>query len=150
MVNFVGDFLDFIDEQTNPKIAREKTETREICQKAELAATAVLVASTALAIFGMAMSITSALGLPILFVTLPLCYLSYNCSKTIANFAKIIDRPTKYQNFIGLDKEINRLKVKEKLLEGTICFDWAVNALVDKYVADEQNRIKLRNEFRLD
>lgn len=139
MSSFVSNFFEGVHETSNPSYVKEKEELREKVQEAKSYSTAVLASSIALFILGIALIGTGA-GIPLILVSLPMGYASYNFYKTCDNVKDIIDNPKQYQNIWGLDGTYNRQALRSKLAEGTIFFDWFADFIVAKLVKSDLAR----------
>lgn len=143
MASFISSFMENVHENIDPSYIREKEETKKQLQSIGLISTAILVASIALVIFGVALTasggFSAIIGLPIILVSLPLGYLSFNAYKVTKNISDIEDNPKEYQRFIGWDLIWDKQKIKKKLEQETFCFSWIVDVAVE-----EMGKSKLR------
>lgn len=135
MLNSMSSFFENIHENIDHAYLLEKEERKKQIQSVGLISTAVLVASAVVGIFGFALTISgtvgAVIGLPLILVTLPLGYLSFNTYKVSKNMNDIIDNPTAYRNLnLTLDKQ----QIKKKLQQETFCFDWIIDLAVEKIV----------------
>lgn len=137
MLDFIADTIEYAHESSEPKYAQMKNNALESCRQVEMASTAVLITSVALAIFGLT---AGSFGLPIIFVAVPLCFFSYNGSRTFANLNDVINNPKRYLNLSGSDNDFNTRKLKGKLVEGTFCFHWAIDYCVDYLIAQAHHK----------
>lgn len=138
MVRFVSSFVEDFREFVDPSYLEAKEEMKKNLRTMGLVATGTLVASFALTFFGAALT-TSGFGAPIIFVSLPLGYSSYNCYKISENLYDIIENPTEYQKFTSLS--VDKQKIKKKLGEGTFCFSWIIDLAVDEAIKSAQKRV---------
>lgn len=139
MVSFsLASFLENIHETVDPAYLEAKEANKKGIQFVGFIATATFVASVASAIFGMALTVSSGfgaiLGAPIILVSLPIGYASYNAAKVSKNINDIIDNPKEYQKLFGLHQVFDKQKIKKKLEQETFCFSWAVNVVVEAMV----------------
>lgn len=136
MSGYITSFLETLDEVGNPGYVRSKENANKVLQEAGLYATACLVGSVALTVLGIILTTSvpygKILGLPILFVSIPLGYFSFNVNQVSKNFLDIVKEPKKYQDLFGLTNSFNKDKVKSKLKEKTFYFDSFIEYGVDK------------------
>jgi hypothetical protein len=72
------------------------------------------------------------LGLPIIFVSIPIGYLSYNTTQVSKNILEILNNPKAYQNSYGISNTLDSKKLKAKLKENTFFFDFFIEYGVSK------------------
>lgn len=137
MIDYISPYMENIHENVDPAYKMEKEEAKRQLQPIGLVATATLIASIALGIFGIALAVSGGYGaivaLPLILISVPLCYLSYNAYKVTKNIDEIIDNPKKYQKFhYQQDPTLDMQKIKKKLAKDTICFRPVVDWFVDK------------------
>jgi hypothetical protein len=109
-------------------------QTKKEMAKVKIFATATLVAGIALTILGAALVASGAgtvAGVMLISVSLPMCYFSYNISKTLENSIEILDNPNDYLLYEGSNIE-DDIKVRNKLRKNTICFNWFYDWLDNK------------------
>lgn len=82
MVNFISSFMENIHENIDPSYMKEKEETKKQLQAIGLVSTAALIVSIAIGLFGTASTASggfgAVIGLPLILVSLPLGYFSFN------------------------------------------------------------------------
>lgn len=135
MINFICSSIENIHENIDPSYLKEKEGVKNNVLVIGLVSTATFVTSIAFAIFGIALTVSSGLGafigFPIILVSLPVGYLSYNAYKISKNTNDIIDNPKKYQRLFGLDPAFDKQKIKNKLEQGTFCFSSIVEIALE-------------------
>jgi len=121
--------------QLNAEEQKELDQAKSPFRKASIAAVIGLITSVALAIIGIAMigSGVHSAGIPLLIVSLPIGYLSYNIYKVSDNIIDALDTMPEYRRHGKAD--LQKLKVKFK--QGTFCFGYAIDYLVAKMTSDE-------------
>lgn len=136
MVNLIPSFLDYIHENIDPAYAERKKEVKKSIQAAGLISTAALVASIVFGVLGIALTTSAGVavifGLPIILVSLPVGYLSYNSYKTLENIKDVLENPKKYQNSFGLEDSFDKQSLKNKLTQGTFCFSWCIGFILEE------------------
>ena len=129
MTSIISSFIENVHENIDPSYLKEKREIKKNLQQVGLISTAASIASLAVGIFGLALTVSGGLGaiigLPLILVSLPLGYLAFNTYKLSENMKDIIDNPKEYQRFFGLVPTFDKQKIKKKLEEETFCFSWA-------------------------
>lgn len=130
MVNFIPSVIDYIHENVDPSYMKEKEESKKAIQAAGLISTAGIIASAALAILGLTSG--GLVGSALILVSLPAGYLSYNAYKMFGNIHDIIDNPKIYQNSLGLEPTFDKQKLKAKLMQDTVCFNFCVDFIVEE------------------
>lgn len=138
MLSFIPSFAEYVHENVDHNYAKEKEELKGVFQTAQLISAAALVAGVAFTIFAFASIASGGLvglgGLMMLTTSLPLVYFSYNSCRLAANLDNILENPKKYQNLFGLEETFNKRAFKQKISEGTYCFNWFISYLTDKLV----------------
>lgn len=138
MLNVIPTIADKIQETIDPQYLRDKLEAKKGLQKDKENSIQALAASIGLSILGYGLSncgvVGSLVSMPILMVSLPAGYLTYNSYKTSVNMSDILDNPKKYQTLDGLSQIYSEDLLKEKLRKETICFEWATDPLAERIV----------------
>ena len=102
---------------------------KSTCRTCSIIGVIGMIVSIALAIIGIALTATGCVGggVPLLVLSVPLAYFSYNGYKVSANALDVIDNYKDYENLVS---GANTQKIKKRVNEGTICFEYAVDYLV--------------------
>jgi len=119
-MSFLPSILESCHEGLDPEYAQQKKACQVGIQTFKLIAAATLVYSAVSTVF----ALSSPFSFPIIFVTLPLCYISYNSYQMAENLHQIINNPKQYQYGWGTIPEFNHTKIAHKLKENTILMDW--------------------------
>jgi|JI9StandDraft_1071089.scaffolds.fasta_scaffold21419_5 hypothetical protein len=137
----VSGFISLIEkfhESLDPVYLKKKEGAQKEIQQVGLVATAALVGSVAFGVLGILLTISggfpAAIGLGLILVTLPLGYLAFNTYTASKNMRDIINSPKEYQKLLSLDQVFDKQKIKDKVSEGTFCFNWIVDIAVEKMI----------------
>jgi hypothetical protein len=117
-------------------------DTRIGLAKGKIVASATLAAAVALTILGaglVASGVGTVLGAVLISVSLPMCYFSYNISKTLENCEDIVDNRDHYRRFYGFGA-MDETKITNKLRQNTFCFNWFSDWLKIQ-VLEEKKRV---------
>lgn len=135
MSNFFASIVDKVHKNLDPSLAQKLDEAKQQVQLIQMQTIAVLVASVAFGTFGVANAVAGGItAFPIILVGLPVGYLAYNAYHVAKNLYDVIDNVKNYRNSYGIDLSLDAQKLKSKLKEGTCCFEWLTNAVVDEMV----------------
>jgi hypothetical protein len=141
MSDFLASIFGKVHKQQDPAFAQKLDEAKKELQSSQGQVVAILVSSVAFATFGIANAASgSFISLPIILVSLPVGFLSYNGYQATKNLYDILDNLTNYRNSYGLESSFDAQKIKSKLKEGTYFFEWTTNANVDEMVRSGQAR----------
>ncbi|MBA3816436.1 MAG: hypothetical protein H0X29_07950 [Parachlamydiaceae bacterium] len=139
MVNFVSSFIESIHENIDPSYLKDKDQAKKNLKQIGLTSTATLVTSIVFGILGISLTASgAAIGLPLILVSLPIGYLSFNVYNVSKNINDILDNPKDYQRLFVLDPGYDKQKIKTKLEQGTFCFSWIIELALDE-VAKSNN-----------
>lgn len=90
-----------------------------------------MIVAVSLAIIGIALTATGCpgAGVPLLILSVPLGYFSYNGYKVCANAIDVIANFKDYHKLLGL-AGVDEKQIKTRLSRDTFCFDYAVDHMV--------------------
>ena len=112
-----------VRETDDPRYRKEKEELNQVRMVVGGFALAALVTSVAFSIFGIAACLGGSLftGAFLLFLSLPVVYLSHNVHKVCENMKDIVDTPMKYKSFsTGM---WDAPSIRTQLKRDTLCFE---------------------------
>ena len=136
MPNLVSSLLESAHSSIDPSYAFAKEEDKKEMQQIGLLATAALITSIATGLFGLALTssggFSAVIGFPVVMISAAVSYLAFNAYKVTRNFADIIDNPKEYQKVFRLSSDFDKEKVKQKLQQNTLCFDWVIERFISK------------------
>jgi hypothetical protein len=131
----IASAVDRIRRDIDPLYPNQFSEEKEDCRVLQLVAVAGIVGSVALAILGFFLSVPSGIaaiiGIPLLFASLPIGYVSYNLYTISKNMLEIFNNHS-YYRALGLGY-FDRQRVVSRLETGTFFADWAVDMIADGF-----------------
>jgi hypothetical protein len=136
MIDFPA-FFESCHEALDPSYAVNKKNNLNSLKNLELISSAALISGIAFMVLGIALcssGLGAIIGVPLVLISIPTCYFSYNGTRVLENLQDIFDNPKKLQNLYLLDTSFDKYSFKNKLKEGTFCFNWFIDAAIEQMV----------------
>lgn len=130
-MNFFETFKEQTYGEMPPEAKQNVKVARQTLDKAQSTSRVFLIMSIALLTLGIVISSRSLIsGFPIIFISLPMLYFSYNCYQGTGNLLKILDNVKEY--LAKDENKLDREKVRATISKGTFCFEWCVDRLMNE------------------